>query len=77
MIFILDFQHNMDVTDCVSSSGWPAAPEGRGGECWVVAEGGIGGRWWRAAVDASEGLLLFLLRHLSLEGYSGETVRIQ
>ena len=33
----------MDVTDCVSSSGWPAAAESRGGECWAAAEGGGGG----------------------------------
>ena len=34
----------MDVTDCVSSSGWPAMAEGRGGECWAAAveEGGGG-----------------------------------
>ena len=47
----------------------------------VAVEGG-GGRGWRRqrAVEA-EGdrgrLLHFLLRHLSLEGYSGDTVRIQ
>ena len=47
MILILEFQQTVWMFDCVSSSGWPAMAEGRGGECWTAAvEGGRVG-WWR------------------------------
>ena len=47
MILILEFQQTVWMFDCVSSSGWPATAEGRGGECWTaVVEGGRVG-WWR------------------------------
>ena len=47
MILILEFQQTVWMFDCVSSSGWPATAEGRGGECWTAAVEGGGGGWWR------------------------------
>ena len=65
MILILEFQQTVWMFDCVSSSGWPAMAECRGGEFWAAAEGrrwraaaegGGGGRgWWRRRVAEAEG----------------------